>query len=168
MPFTVKPTGEIVADTVDEAIALADAIQRRKPPASKWPGAATLSTSSVPAVAKPIVAAMNGHVVRRPFVPKSAAPLIKLLEGINKAPEHRILAQELAKIMKLSEAKGLGGYQAMANAILPNIGFKTVDVFLRTYDANGKSIWAAGPQIDRAIETLKAKERRPAEHAARA
>lgn len=168
MPFTVKPTGEIVADTVDEALALADAIQRRKPPASKWPVAGVSLSTFVPAVAKTVVAATNGHVVRRPFVPKSAEPLIKLLEGINKAPAHRIAAQELAKIMKLSEAKGLGGYQAMANAMLPKIGFKTADVFLRTYDANGKSIWAAGPQIERAIETLKANERRPAEYAARA
>jgi hypothetical protein len=147
MPFTVKPDGSIVCDTMHEALALADAIQHRKM------GSATAKAEHHHNGNGRI---LDGLVPRTPFVPKSAAPLIKMLEAISAAPEDGIAAQELAEHLGLTHSKGLGGYQAMANSKLREIGYEASNVFQRTYNSEGKSFWEAGPMIKDAIATLKA------------
>ena len=57
--------------------------------------------------------------------------------------------------MGLDEAKGLGGYQAMANAKFKALGIDSDAVYERAYDEAGRSIWKAKPLIDSTITKLK-------------
>jgi hypothetical protein len=136
MAVIFKPNGEVLCETVDEARQWAEFLRRDAKPSAKVGGA----TPS------------NGQ---RPFLPKSPEPLIKLLNAIQTAGGE-IAAQQLAEQMGLKAAKGLGGYQAMANGLLRLAGLKVEDVFKQYRGIEGKSYWKAGPKIGEAINELRA------------